>query len=75
MEQIILYSNDCPQCKVLKAKLNEKNITFIEVNNIDAMLAKGFRSMPVLEVDGETMKYADALKWTNKQTTEGEITC
>ena len=71
MEQIILYSNNCPQCKVLKAKLSEKKIAFIEVNDIDLMLKKGFRSMPMLEVDETTMTYAEALKWTiNKQQKE-----
>ena len=63
MQQIIFYSNHCPQCKVLEAKLKEKNITYQEVNDVDLMLEKGFRSMPMLEVNEDVMTYAQALRW------------
>ena len=63
MQQIIFYSNHCPQCKVLETKLKEKSIVYQEINDIDLMLEKGFRSMPVLEVDEDVMTYAQALKW------------
>lgn len=64
---VILYSNHCPQCNLLTTKLKEKGIEFDEVNDIDLMLSKGFMSMPMLEVDEDTFKYADALKWVNEQ--------
>ena len=63
MKEVILYSNHCPQCRVLKAKLDERNIKYDEINDVDLMLEKGFRSTPVLEVDNEIMTYAQALKW------------
>lgn len=65
MEQVILYSNHCPQCRVLETKLKEKNMSYKEINDIDLMLKKGFKSMPMLEVDEEVMSYAQALKWIN----------
>lgn len=66
MDEIILYSNHCPQCKVLEAKLKSNNIKFITVEDIDLMIAKGFKSMPMLQVGEDIMNYAQALQWVNQ---------
>ena len=63
---IILYSTDCPKCKVLKANLKEKNISYVENNNVDEMLQKGFEEVPVLEVAGETYNFVKAMKWVGE---------
>lgn len=60
---VILYSNHCPQCKILERKLHDKNIDFTEINDVDLMISKGFMSMPMLEVDGNVMKFKDAVDW------------
>lgn len=60
---VILYSNHCPQCKILERKLHDKNIDFTEINDVDLMISKGFVSMPMLEVDGNVMKFKDAVDW------------
>jgi len=60
---ITLYSNDCPKCKILKLKLDSKNIQYNLCSDIDMMVAKGFQSMPMLEIDGATMNYLDAINW------------
>ncbi|MDF2882198.1 MAG: hypothetical protein K0R54_2755 [Clostridiaceae bacterium] len=64
--EVTLYSNHCPQCKVLETKLKDKNVVYTEVNDVDLMLSKGFMSMPMLEVDGNVMNFASALKWVNE---------
>lgn len=64
---VILYSNHCPQCRVLENELKKKRIQYTEVNDVDLMLSKGFLSMPVLEVNNETMNFASALKWVNNK--------
>jgi glutaredoxin len=63
--EVTLYSNHCPQCIYLTTLLNNKNVKFNEVNDEELMLSMGFMSMPQLEVSGEIMKFADALKWVN----------
>lgn len=63
--EIILYSNDCPQCKVLEVKLKQKGVIYKTINDIDIMVEKGFKSMPMLEVNSNIMTYAQALKWLN----------
>lgn len=67
MEEVILYSNGCPQCKLLKKLLEQKDIAFNEINDVELMISKGFMSMPMLEVGNKVMNYASALQWANKQ--------
>ena len=57
----MLYSNGCPKCKILKQKLDDKNILYEVCDDIDLMIEKGFRSMPILEVNEKQMNYNEAL--------------
>jgi hypothetical protein len=52
---------------VLEKKLKQKNIEFLEVNDIKIMEEKGFMSAPMLEVDGVVMSYRTAIQWINNQ--------
>ena len=63
---IILYSTNCPKCKVLEQKLKSKNIEYIEFTDIDKMIEMGFSVMPMLEVDGVIMDFGTANKWINE---------
>ena len=60
---ITLYSNNCPRCKILKAKLEEKSIEFEENNDVEFMVQKGFTTAPVLEVNGVVHRFRDAVEW------------
>ena len=60
---VILYSTHCPMCRVLEAKLKKANIKYEEVNDIEIMTAKGFDTVPVLEVDGNIYTFKEAIKW------------
>jgi len=64
---IILYSNNCPKCKILKQKLDQKQIIYEKCNDMDIMIEKGFQSVPILEVDGKVMNYNEAIKWVINQ--------
>ena len=61
-----LYSTHCPKCIILEKKLNQKNISFEEINDSDVMTAKGFMQAPMLEVDGEVMDFKQANDWINE---------
>lgn len=65
MENIILYTIGCPQCKMLEAKLDAKGIKYEKCEDQNLMADKGFKSAPVLEVNGEIMPVRKALKWVN----------
>lgn len=60
---VVLYSTNCPKCNVLSMKLKDKNIDFTVNTNVDDMIAKGFQSAPILEVDGEYYEFGDAVKY------------
>ncbi len=64
--KIILYSNDCPKCKILKERLDSKGVDYEICNDIDLMIEKGFRSMPILEVNEKIMNYLEAINWTKE---------
>lgn len=65
MHTVIFYTIHCPACNVLKKKLDAKGIQYEEVTDRDLMIAKGFSSMPMLEIDGQVLNYADARKWVD----------
>ena len=64
---VILYSTNCPKCKVLEKKLEQKNIKFELITDQNVMIEKGFMSAPTLEVNGNIMNFAEANEWVNKQ--------
>lgn len=60
-----LYSTGCPKCKVLKSKLDSKQIEYTIIEDIEVMKNKGFNSLPVLEVDGTMYEFRDAVNYVN----------
>lgn len=61
--KVTFYSNDCPRCKILQQKLDEKGVMYEKVSDVEIMKQKGFMSVPVLEVDGKIMTYLEAINW------------
>ena len=64
---IILYSTGCPKCKVLKSKLEEKNIEFVENNSVEDMTELGITQVPVLSVGGVLFDFKQAVTWVNNK--------
>lgn len=63
---IILYSTGCPKCKILKKKLDDKNIDYVENDDIETMISLGIEQVPVLSVDNKLFQFAEAVKWVNE---------
>jgi glutaredoxin len=70
MEEIIIYTTNCPKCRILEAKLKQKNIEHHEITDIDIMNEKGFMSVPILEVDGVVMNFIQANTWINERVVQ-----
>ena len=64
---IILYTTGCPRCHVLETKLKQKNIEYVECNDVEEMEKKDISSVPCLDVDGDLMDFGSAVKWVNEQ--------
>ena len=65
--EIILYSTNCPKCKILEKKLTEKNIKFTKNNNVIEMSELGIDQVPVLSIDGKMLSFVEANKWINER--------
>lgn len=64
---IILFSTNCPRCKVLESKLDEKGINYSVVDDVEKMIELGMTTMPILEVDGVRMNFKEAINWVNSK--------
>lgn len=60
---ITLYSTGCPNCNILKMKLDKFNIEYDVENNMSKIVELGFRSAPMLDVDGKLMTFVEATQW------------
>ena len=65
MDNIILYSNNCPRCKILKKKLNDNKINYEIIDDVDTMIDKGLSTVPVLEINGRMLDFKEAVEWVN----------
>lgn len=73
MKNIILYSTNCPKCKVIVKKLKQKGIDFTEIDcradetYIPMLSGKGFTGMPILQVGEDFLDFSKANKWIGEQ--------
>ena len=65
---VVLYTTHCPKCKVLAMKLQQKGIEYTENDDIKYMIDKGFKSAPLLEINGkELLDFGAALRWVKER--------
>ena len=57
-KKVILYTTHCPKCRVLETKLQKASIDYEECDDLDLMLKRGFKSAPVLVVDGQVFEFS-----------------
>lgn len=65
MNKTILYSTGCPKCNVLKAKLKQKNVDYIENNNVDEMQKMGITTVPMLMINSDLLNFVEAVEYIN----------
>ena len=65
--KVVFYTIGCPSCRVLELKLKKAGISYDTVADADVMREKGFKSAPILEVDGEVMAFDKAIAWVNQR--------
>lgn len=62
----IYTTSTCPRCKILKDKLQAKNVEYKENQNVEEMARLGIEEVPKLMVDGSLLGFGDAVAWVNK---------
>ena len=50
-----------PKCAM--SNCEEKGIVYSTNSDIEVMKAKGFRSVPMIEIDNKVLNYLDAINW------------
>ena len=68
---IKLYTIHCPRCKILEMKLKQTNLEVETIDDEDTVVSvgneHGIRQAPFMEVDGEYLKFEDAIKFVNSK--------
>lgn len=64
-ENVILLTTGCPKCKVLKKKLEDKNINYTENNDVEYMKTLGMMSAPGLLVNNKLLNFNEAISYVN----------
>ena len=62
---LVLYTNGCPRCKVLEMKLGNARVEFVKCEDIQELINKGFKTAPMLEVDGQLFDFNAAIDYIN----------
>lgn len=68
---MILYTQNCPKCEVLKKKLLQKNLSFKTSSDFSKLVENNIDTLPVLEVDGKLLEFPEAITYVNNY--KGEI--
>ena len=68
---VVLYSTDCPKCKILEKKLEAKDIKYTKITGseaVNSIKSHGFMEAPLLVIDNSlAMGFAPAVNWVNNQ--------
>lgn len=65
---VVLYTIHCPACNVLRKKLDQANIKYELVDNVEVLTRLGYKVFPVLNVDGEDLNLGKANEWIKEKT-------
>ena len=66
-KKIVLYTIDCPKCKILERKLNEAGVEYEVVKDVDTMMSLGISSAPVLGVGENILNFNEAIGWVRNR--------
>ena len=64
---VVLYTTNCPKCRILKQKLEESGVDFQTIDDIESMTKRGMTTSPMLGVDDELFGFSQALIWMEER--------
>jgi hypothetical protein len=65
--KLILFTTNCPKCKILEKKMDDKKLNFKLETDVTELIDMGFTTAPVLKIDNDYLDFGKAIKWINKQ--------
>jgi glutaredoxin len=65
--KITLYTIHCPQCNVLKKKLDIAGISYSIIDDKDWLRENGYTKFPILEIDGKEYNFTEAIGWLKER--------
>lgn len=65
--KLILYSTNCPKCRMLEAALKNKKASYEKCEDVQTMINMGLMEAPALMVDGNILSYSDAMKYVMEE--------
>ena len=63
---VVLFTIDCPKCKILEKKLEQSGIGYAVCRDKELMIEQGFDFLPVLRVDKEILGFNEAVEWIER---------
>ena len=69
-KRIVFFTTGCPKCAVLKKKLDQAHIVYVEEHDMEQMLAAGMKSAPGLMVGSDLLNFGDAVRWVQAYVNE-----
>lgn len=66
MDNIILYTINCPICKRIEQMLDKKNISYTLCTDESLMSQLGIDTLPVLSVNGKLLQAKAAMEYINE---------
>jgi predicted DCC family thiol-disulfide oxidoreductase YuxK len=66
-EKVILFTTHCPKCNAIVKKLERAGIQYEVNEDIEEMRARGYTTAPMLDVDGTSYDFSQALKWLKEK--------
>ena len=64
---IKLYTIHCPQCNVLRKKLDLAGISYTLIDDKEWLRENGYTKFPILEVDGKEYNFTEAIGWLKER--------
>lgn len=61
---LVLYSNDCPRCKILERKLQELNLPFKVSKDLSVISQRGYSTVPMLMLtNAKLLDFSESIKY------------
>ena len=65
---ITLYTIHCPQCNVLRKKLDAAGISYQMIDDQKWLSENGYDKFPILEIEeGNQLNFSQAIKWLKER--------